>query len=169
MNISHSLNNHLVGIMADSHDNVPLIKLAVELFNDQGVGLTVHAGDIIAPFAAKECGALFSSFISVFGNNDGEKKGLSKVIKSFGSIFSSPYFFNWQEKRFALLHEQFDVDKLDETGEFDVIVYGHLHTTEIRRGKALIVNPGEAGGWLYGRSTVAVLDCKSMKAELIEL
>ena len=157
----------LLGIISDTHDRMSMVRKARSLFRERDITTIVHAGDFISPFVIP----LFEEFLmyGTFGNNDGEKKGLIKVIESFGSIFSPPYFFNWQEKRFALLHEQFDVDKLDGTGEFDVIVYGHLHTAEIRRGKALIINPGETGGWLYGRSTIAILDCKSMKAELIEL
>jgi hypothetical protein len=30
-------------------------------------------------------------------------------------------------------------------------------------------DPGEAGGWLYGKATVAVLDLKEMKAEIIDI
>ena len=40
-----------VGVMSDSHDNIPNVKRAVALFNEIGVDLVVHAGDFIAPFA----------------------------------------------------------------------------------------------------------------------
>jgi len=36
-------------------------------------------------------------------------------------------------------------------------------------GKALLVNPGEVGTWLYGKSTVALLDLEKMEAEIVEL
>jgi hypothetical protein len=34
----------------------------------------------------------------------------------------------------------------------DVIIYGHTHEVDIRIGSPLIINPGEAGGWLKGKS-----------------
>jgi predicted phosphodiesterase len=38
-----------------------------------------------------------------------------------------------------------------------------------KRSKTLIVNPGEACGYLTGKSTVALLDTDKHKAEIIEL
>jgi len=41
---------------------------------------------------------------------------------------------------------------------------------DVRRvGKALLVNPGEVSTWLYGKSTVALLDLEKMEAEIVEL
>ena len=42
--------------MADSHENMPMIKRAVDLFNRECAGLVLHAGDIISPITAKENG-----------------------------------------------------------------------------------------------------------------
>jgi predicted phosphodiesterase len=33
----------------------------------------------------------------------------------------------------------------------------------------LIVNPGEVGTWLYGKSTAAIVDLNKMEAEIVEL
>ena len=53
-----------------------------------------------------------------------------------------------------------------ETGDY----FGHTHQPEIRKeGQTLIINPGECGGWLYGKSTVAICDLKSQTAEMVEL
>ena len=43
-----------IGIMSDSHDNLPAIRAAVELFNREKVDLVIHAGDVGAPFTARE-------------------------------------------------------------------------------------------------------------------
>ncbi|HDZ14270.1 MAG TPA: YfcE family phosphodiesterase, partial [Pricia sp.] len=34
-----------IGIVADSHDNVPAIKKAVEYFNKSNISFVIHAGD----------------------------------------------------------------------------------------------------------------------------
>jgi predicted phosphodiesterase len=51
-----------------------------------------------------------------------------------------------------------------------VVVHGHTHRRELRtRGDALILNPGEACGWLFGTPTAAILDLETMGVEFLEL
>jgi hypothetical protein len=38
-----------------------------------------------------------------------------------------------------------------------------------KHGKTLVVNPGECGGWLKNRSSIALVDLGRMDAELLEL
>ena len=80
--------------MADSHDNLFAVKKAVQLFKDSGCELAIHAGDFVAPFAARELENLNCPVKAVFGNCDGEKKGLEKALSSFGEIQESPLFFS---------------------------------------------------------------------------
>ena len=84
----------MIGIMSDSHDNLDAIKLAVELFNKLRCELVIHAGDFIAPFAAHELSKLNCPVKAVFGNCDGEKKGLEKAFQSIGEIKEAPFIFN---------------------------------------------------------------------------
>ena len=42
----------LLGIISDSHDNLPKIDAAVAKLNASRVDLVLHAGDYCAPFAA---------------------------------------------------------------------------------------------------------------------
>ncbi|RLB07482.1 MAG: YfcE family phosphodiesterase, partial [Deltaproteobacteria bacterium] len=42
-----------IGLMADSHDHVPMIERACDLFNAEGVQMVIHAGDYIAPFSLR--------------------------------------------------------------------------------------------------------------------
>jgi len=44
----------IIGLMSDSHDNLPKIKQAVEFFNKKKVKLVLHAGDFVAPFVVRE-------------------------------------------------------------------------------------------------------------------
>ena len=52
--------------------------------------------------------------------------------------------------------------------EDDLAVCGHTHQPEIRAGRPLMVNPGEAGGWLSGVSTGIIVDLKDLTAQIIE-
>jgi putative phosphoesterase len=37
----------MIGIISDTHDNLPAIKRAVDLFNEKNVDLVLHAGDFV--------------------------------------------------------------------------------------------------------------------------
>ena len=51
-----------------------------------------------------------------------------------------------------------------------MVVFGHTHKPLVeRRDGVLLVNPGEAGGWLRGKSTVALLDPAARTAEIVTL
>jgi hypothetical protein len=53
---------------------------------------------------------------------------------------------------------------------YDIVVYGHTHDPVIeKQGKTLAINPGECGGWLPGRSAIALADLDQMSAELVKL
>ena len=60
---------------------------------------------------------------------------------------------------------------------YDIVIYGHTHEIDVRpdaNGKTnghgvLLLNPGETGGWLTGRSTVALVDLESLEVEIVDL
>ena len=158
----------LVGIMSDTHDNMPMIHRAVDLFNARQVGHVIHAGDFTSPFTFRALKHLTSDFTGIYGNNDGERVLLQKL--SHQRIFAQPHIIELAGRKIVIMHEHHVADALADSGHFALVVYGHTHEPDIRkRGSALIVNPGELGGWLYGRSTIAVADLSTLAAELIEL
>ena len=160
----------MIGIMADSHDNLPAIKKAIRLFNDAGCELVIHAGDFIAPFAARELEALHCPVKAVFGNCDGEKKGLEKALASFGEIQKEPFVFSHQRRKYYLTHVPADLKGQAASGLYDIIIFAHTHSPEIqKKGRTLIVNPGETGGWVSGKSTVVLVNSETLSAEILPL
>ena len=155
----------LIGIIADTHDNRRAIAKAVELFNQRWAGMVFHAGDFIAPFTAIDFSKLKCKMMMVFGNNDGEKIGLYHAFSKLGEISEGPKTCEYHGKRFILMHEPACIDELSA----DVIIYGHTHEVDIRKGETLIINPGEAGGWLTGRATAALLDLNTMDITIEEI
>lgn len=157
-----------VGIMSDTHDNVVLTKKAIDLFNEKKVGFVIHAGDFTSPFTLKLFKNLNCKYAGIFGNNDGDK--LLLIEKSEGNIYNQPHIFILHNRKIITIHEHHLVDALADSGHFDLLVYGHTHTPDIRKTReTLIINPGEAGSWLYGKSTVALANLDTMEAEIIEL
>jgi putative phosphoesterase len=67
------------------------------------------------------------------------------------------------------MHEPSCLDQLSKGNQADVIIYGHTHDVDVRKGQTLIINPGEGGGWLRGRSTLAVLNLTTMEVTIEEI
>jgi len=159
-----------IGIISDTHDNLPQIKKAVDIFNRGKVELILHAGDFVSPFTFLEFKNLNCPLKGVFGNNDGDKLYLLEKFKGIGEIYSAPYETIIDHKNIIMLHKEKLIDALAESQKYDVIIYGHTHRTDLHKiGKTLIINPGECGGWLSGKSTIALLDLTNLKAIIIDL
>ncbi|MDZ7722834.1 MAG: metallophosphoesterase [candidate division KSB1 bacterium] len=157
-----------VAILADSHDNLPQLEKAVTWCNKHEIEHVLHAGDLIAPFVYRVMKKLEMPYTIVFGNNDGERTGLSNTFK--GNIFPPPHSLQLDDKKIAMLHEPDSLEDLIKTGQYDLIVYGHTHAIDIQTEKnPLIINPGEIGGWLNGRSTMAVWNTQNNNVQIIDL
>jgi putative phosphoesterase len=157
-----------IGIIADSHDHVPKIHRAIQLFQEEGIELLIHAGDYISPFVLKELLKGVPEFIGVFGNNDGDKLLLSKTAQ--GRIYPAPYELSLPDHRIMVLHEPYGLEAVIRSGLYDAVIFGHTHQSRLdRQGGTLVINPGELGGWLYGRSTVGIYDSKSREGRILDL
>lgn len=159
----------LIGVMADSHDNVPMVEAAVQLFNQAEVQHVLHAGDFVAPFAVDPLRQLACPVLSVFGNNDGERLGLAARIREVGEV--QPYLATTTlaDRHIAVVHYPELAEPLARSGIYDLVVYGHTHRVDQRHDNGLLLNPGETGGWLTGCSTVAIVDLDILQVRLHEL
>lgn len=163
----------IVGLIADTHDRLQMVDKAIKKLNEQKVEFVLHAGDYIAPFVIPRFKELKARLIGVFGNNDGDHELLKKKISELGLEMRGNFAeLNVDGLKIALLHghEEELLRALINSEGFDVVVHGHTHKPEIyRKGKTLIVNPGEVCGYLSGKSTIALLDTDKCEAEIIEL
>ncbi|MEO0139515.1 MAG: metallophosphoesterase [candidate division WOR-3 bacterium] len=161
-----------IAIMSDSHDNLKGLKWAFEIINELGIENVIHLGDVISPFVPLRIGEMYKGNLwVVFGNNDGDYLKLAQNFRKFGWFISSesPTFLEIEGKDFVLMHEPVFVDKLAETGDFNFILYGHLHKIDIRRVRnTLIINPGEIYGYISGKCSFVVLDTESLDVKVYE-
>ncbi len=164
----------IIGIISDTHDNLPMVEKAVKKLNEENVALVLHAGDYIAPFVIPKFKELNAKLIGVFGNNDGDHEFLKKRFSECPNCEVRESFAEIEVEGFkiALLHgDQTELlNALINCGGFDAVVHGHSHAKVSRKnGKNLIVNPGEVCGYLTGKSTIALLDTVKREARIIEL
>ncbi len=168
------MNPMLIGIIADTHDNLPMVEKAVEKLNAAKVALVLHAGDYVAPFVIPKFQALNARLIGVFGNNDGDHEFLKKRFNECSNCEIHGRFaeVNADGFKIALLHgdEAELLEALVDCGGFDAVVHGHSHAVgATKKGKTLVINPGEVCGYLTGKSTIALLDTIKREARIIEL
>lgn len=158
-----------IGVLSDSHDHMPMLRAALDLFAAEKVEAVIHAGDIVSPFAAKMMLDYRGPLYVVYGNNDGEHPGLAKLLPG---IVAGPLRVELGGRRIVVHHwiEQVPADVLRSA---DVVITGHTHQVVNDRVEGrqptLILNPGECCGWLTGVSTVAILDTDSLTARIMTL
>lgn len=159
-------------MLADSHDHLDRLALAVRRLRDLKVELALHAGDLISPFSVPVLHEVGCPVRAVFGNNDGERVGLHLKFAALGhQVAERPQALEWHGKRILLQHEPVALQSLTGSPDFDLVVYGHTHVSDLRvpDSGALLVNPGEVGGWVTGKATCAVVDLAQRTVELISL
>src|SRR5512139_1069850 len=72
-----------IGLISDSHDAHENVRRAVAIFKEHGVANVIHAGDICSPPTIRALQAHAEAafdFFAVFGNNDGERHKLTKLL-----------------------------------------------------------------------------------------
>jgi putative phosphoesterase len=160
----------LIGIFADSHDHLDHIRLAVNVFNHAGCDLVVFAGDLVSSFAVPPLRQLKCRVVGCFGDNEGNKPGVTAGMKIIGEIGEPPFGFKTADGRKIL------VTHMDRTlrgleGEFDAAIYAHTHKPSIVHDEhcRLYINPGETSGWSHGKPSVALLDTVTMEARIVWL
>jgi len=156
--------------MSDSHDNLPMIRRALERFEAEGAECLIHAGDFVAPFAVREILKFKGAAYGCFGNNDGEKAGIRAL---WPGVADAPCELLLGGRRILLTHDEASLAAAPEMlRRAEVLIVGHTHQPEVRPeagGAPLRVNPGECGGWLSGKGTVAILDTAELSARILEL
>ena len=156
----------IIGILADTHDDMAAIKKAVEIFNAENVSRVIHAGDIVSPFTFEAFRELQCGMCGVFGNNDGDRLLLRQ--KSEGAFSPQPLILTLHGRRTVVVHEPDLVDALADSGHFDLVVYGHTHRSDLRKVRdTLVINPGKVARLHKGGSTIAILDMESMEVRIV--
>ncbi len=161
----------LVGLLADTHDRLPAMAALLARFQERGVGLVLHAGDFCAPFALAPFREAGVALAGVFGRKDGDREGLRAAAQQgMGhELFDGPHSLVIAEQKILLVHDIGDVAERSVLAH-QVVIHGFTHRQEMKtRGDTLIVNPGEACGWLHGTPGAAILDLDTKQVQFITL
>ncbi|MBF0123795.1 MAG: YfcE family phosphodiesterase [Magnetococcales bacterium] len=148
-----------IGIVSDSHDHLEHLQFVADVFRNERVELVVHAGDFVSPSMILALSGL--RVAAVFGNNDGEVLGLSKVFsKISGQIEGDFLEIETPEGLIALYHGTIRPIKeaLILSHQYYAVICGHTHRIENRYdGKTRVLNPGTLHGF-GGQASYMIYD-----------
>lgn len=155
----------LLGILADSHNQLERTRRAVALLHEAGAAALVHCGDLASPEIVEVCAVLPLYF--VFGNHDGD---MARQLKQAAIHFNATCL-GWggvielAGKKIGIAHGHLTMDiKPILASSPDYLLTGHSHAThDVRDGTLRRINPGA----LHRASTftVALLD---LQADVLE-
>ena len=133
----------LIGIMADSHGNAPVVKQAFKLLDDLGAKAFFHCGDVGGQ-------SILDEFVGrriwfVWGNTDWAAPGTNMFLQATGlPIPEVPTRVTLAGKSIAMCHGHERVFvKLSRRPDADYLLSGHTHvTSDTRVGDCRLINPG---------------------------
>nr|MDO8117615.1 metallophosphoesterase [Candidatus Sigynarchaeota archaeon] len=167
-----------LGIMSDTHDMLGNVTRILQEFTAANVDAVFHCGDFCSPFVAKQFPAMKEGtpFYAVRGNNDGDIIHLNATFAKIGQIKEGYQKVELGGRKILMLHgHQIPEEQITDIaagGKFSIIMYGHYHHVRNEMvGNTLVVNPGEACGYLTGKATAMIVELVpgGAKASLIEL
>lgn len=139
-----------IAVVADSHDQIPNLRRAIERANQERAELLLHCGDLISPFMLACCQQFRGPVHLIYGNNAGDQH----LIASRCSAQDGPLHHHGAHGtitvgtlRIALEHYPRWARALACSGQYDLVCYGHTHLFHAERLEGcLLLNPGELLG-----------------------
>jgi putative phosphoesterase len=132
-----------IAILSDTHSRHATVETALKMIEERGVELILHCGDIDD---ADTVWLFPGNTHFVFGNCDSERTSLRQAIHGIGGTLHEPFGkLELAGKRIAFIHGDDNklLERLESSGQFDYLFYGHTHLArEHRTGPTRVINPG---------------------------
>jgi len=161
-----------IAVLSDSHDHILNLRRAVFRANQEGAELLLHCGDLISPFMLAHLEQFSGQVHLVYGNNAGDQHLIASRCASPDSRIQHHGIHATLAVgtlRIAIEHYPQWARALAQSGDFDLVCYGHNHVFHVERlGKCLLLNPGD----LLGKDAVpsfALLDTDDFSVRRIDV
>jgi putative phosphoesterase len=157
-----------IGVVSDTHNNLPNVRKIVALFNEARVDRVVHTGDITQPKVLHAFSELNAPMVGVFGNNDHDPEGLATLASSLGfDFYHPPLELNWHSRKILVVHDPRDFEGVLDAS-FHLALHGHTHLyTHYEGENGVLFNPGESAGMMPGYNRIGIVDLETLKAEVL--
>jgi uncharacterized protein len=160
----------ILGILSDTHNNLPNLQAALKIFQQEGVTHLIHCGDLTAPDTA----SLLEGFrvILTFGNGDFASGEILAALKSLDPENYAGMVYTGEIDGVMLAvvhgHERERLDALIDSGRYAYVFRGHSHLhQDTMRGSTRVINPGSLGGLHREPRQVCLLDLQTGEARFI--
>jgi uncharacterized protein len=131
-----------IGVISDTHGDVAMTRRALDILDRQGVGLTIHCGDVGSAVVPLFDGRQVHF---VAGNTDDPEDLRQAIYDADHTLHDEPGTLEIEGRQIAFLHGH-DIVLLNHTvhsGHWHLVCHGHTHAAMVRReGSTLVVNPG---------------------------
>ena len=158
-----------IGIISDTHGDVPNTRKAIRILESLGVGMVIHCGDVGSP----EIPPLFVQWPThfVLGNVDKPGDDILAAIQQAGLVCHGRFgSLTVSGRSIAFLHSD-DLRRFRETvdsGDWDLVCYGHTHRADQQTvGSTLVLNPGAISR--ARPASMAMVDLQRMTAHVMEI
>lgn len=159
-----------IGIISDTHGNVPLTGECLSIFRQSNVAAIFHCGDIGSFDVLEKLCELNVPVHAVLGNVDRFSKDWKYAPRPPGlHLYERFGEINLENKHIALLHSDDRTRHNEVIGSagYDLIFTGHSHEFhDYMAGTTRCINPGTAGRG--APNTCVVLDLKTGALKLHE-
>lgn len=153
-----------IAVVSDTHGHVGNTAAAVKLIQQHDVQAVLHCGDI----GSQAVIPLFAPWPThfVFGNVDHDSQRLAATIEAQGQTCHARFgSVSFDGVRIAFLHsdDQSRFAATIESGEYQLVCYGHTHMAEQHRvNQTLVLNPGAL--FRATPHTLAIVDLPDLSA-----
>lgn len=158
----------LLGVVSDTHGNLPNAQAAVRMLEALEVAAVVHCGDV----GSVKIPPLFAPWPThfVLGNVDYNPQAVKDAVAPNGTFHDRFGDLTLAGRRIAVIHSD-DVKRFRaaiDSGLYDLVCYGHTHVAEQHlEQKTLVLNPGALHR--ANPHTLAVVELEAMHATIVNL
>ncbi|MCL6500516.1 MAG: metallophosphoesterase [Candidatus Pacearchaeota archaeon] len=159
-----------IGVIGDTHDNIPNIQKAVKIFKRKKVNFVIHTGDIISPSTVDYFKGLHLIFVQ--GNCDGDVEKIKEKVTEIGGKFFIGGFGEMEigGKKIAITHKPTVIETI-LGAKYNYILYGHTHEQKVEKiGNVTLINPGSHYlGSNKKENCIVILDLLKNSIEIIKI
>jgi uncharacterized protein len=164
-----------IGLLSDTHGNLPRTRLAIERLRAAGVGLVIHCGDVGNAAVLVELAAAFGGsgipVHAVAGNVDGWDPAVLQFPRESGVRMAGRFAeLEVDGRRLYVTHgdDERRLSEAIESGRYACVFHGHTHQPRDERvGPTRVINPGALHR--AEQPGIAVLDLATDELEWIDL
>lgn len=163
-----------IAIISDIHENFHNLTLFLNEVEQYNAEKILFLWDFMNNGIAKLLASAPIPVYAIRGNNDGDKVAITKTALTKWSNmevwFDTFDIIEIDNRKLFLTHYPMLAKPMAKSWDFDAVFYGHDHMANLDQiNDCIIVNPWEISAHKTSKSTFAIYDTKTNKAEIIEL